>query len=82
MIGIGRVIEVVPDSALPDLLPSAVAALLMACRDYAADRRGDVGSWVREASGQIMAWIVGRQDSTKLLGKQQGSVIKHGSIAH
>ena len=27
-----------------------VDALLLACEDYSTDNRGDVGSWVREAS--------------------------------
>nr|KAJ3417659.1 hypothetical protein HK105_000960 [Polyrhizophydium stewartii] len=45
-------------------LQTIVGALLAGTRDYSTDSRGDVGSWVREASVQGLAVLVRLLDAT------------------
>lgn len=60
----GRPVMEGAESAGSDVAPSSedidtiVAALAAAMRDYAVDRRGDVGSWVREVGIEVIAALL------------------------
>jgi len=70
-----------PEASISLVLGTALPALVAAAGDYSTDKRGDVGSWVRESAIEGFAPVLDRAAALLATGGPAGAVAAQAALA-